>query len=122
MVRKRAEEFTERHLVQYFKEFQAELAPLARKRPPATRSRCGGPTTVFSVRLAPDELRLLRAAAGSQGRTVSDVVRGAALASVQPRRDNTAAVAGLLTELRHTLERLEDALDPEAGEQRQTPA
>lgn len=78
--KKKRDEMTEEELAAFYESRKGDLS-LWESKPAKIRVRRGGPSTVFALRLAPEELELLHARARSQGRTVSDFIRSAALAA-----------------------------------------
>lgn len=75
---KKADEMTEAELAKFYEERKGDVSLWERK-PAKIRVRRGGPSTVFSLRLAPEELELLFRRAEERGETVSEFIRGAAM-------------------------------------------
>jgi hypothetical protein len=69
----------EQELARFHEERRGDVS-LWEKKPRQIRKRRGGPSTVFTLRLAPEELEQLYSAATSQGETLSDFIRKGALA------------------------------------------
>jgi hypothetical protein len=74
------ENLTDEELARYFEEHKGDVS-LWEKKPLKIRVRRGGPSTVFSVRFAPEELERLQRAADIRGITVSDFIRSVALSA-----------------------------------------
>jgi hypothetical protein len=69
---------TNEELARYFKARRGDVSDWAEK-PTRIRVRRGGPSTVFSIRFAEDELSRLQNVADARGITVSELIRTAAL-------------------------------------------
>ncbi len=95
---------TEADLARYFDERKGDLSQWETK-PRRIRVRRGGPSTVFSIRFAPEELKLIQLAATIQGMTVSEFVRRASLgaATTSPGSDEYEALMRLMGELQVSL-------------------
>jgi hypothetical protein len=72
---------TGEELARDFEERRGDISMWAQK-PSKIRVRRGGPSTVFSVRFAREELNRLQEAADKRGRTISELIRTAALREV----------------------------------------
>jgi uncharacterized protein (DUF1778 family) len=79
-------------------------------KPARIRVRRGGPSTLFSLRLAPEELEELQEAAAQQGRTVSDIVRSGALKEARGGRSANREVLRELQSAKAAMERAIDAI------------
>ena len=79
---------TEEELARYYEERKGDLSQWETK-PRKIRVRRGGPSTVFSMRFAPEELKVAQDAAGRLGVTVSEFIRRSALEAAQGRRDGS---------------------------------
>ena len=104
----KAADASDEALARYFEERKGEVA-IWEEKPLKIRVRRGGASTSFAVRLAPEELEELQAAAKKRGRTVSDFIRSAALAAarveVEPARTvSVAEVTDLMDALRESVE------------------
>ena len=75
---KSPDEMTEQELARFYEERQGDMS-LWEKKPRRIRARRGGPSTVFTLRLAPEELEQLFEAAAHQDETLSDFIRKGAL-------------------------------------------
>ncbi len=75
---KKPDEMTEKELAQFYEERKDDES-LWEKKPAKIRVRRGGPSTVFSLRLAPEELEELSKVAEANGVNLSDFIRSAAL-------------------------------------------
>src|SRR3972149_3640347 len=71
-------EQTNEELARYFEARRGDVSEWAEK-PTRIRVRRGGPSTVFSIRFAKDELSRLQNVADARGITVSELIRTAAL-------------------------------------------
>jgi hypothetical protein len=69
---------TDEELARFYEERQGDTS-LWQKKPRRIRSRRGGASTVFALRLAPEELQRLYEAAARQDETLSDFIRKGAL-------------------------------------------
>ena len=65
---------TEEELARFYEERRGDTS-LWQKKPRKIRARRGGASTVFTLRLAPDELQQLYNAASKQDETLSDFIR-----------------------------------------------
>jgi len=72
------EAMTEEELARYYEERKEDLSQWETK-PRKIRVRRGGPSTVFSIRFAPEELKLIQDVAESREVTISDFIRRSAL-------------------------------------------
>ena len=75
---KTPDEMNEGELARFYEERRGDMS-LWEKKPRRIRARRGGPSTVFTLRLAPEELELLFEAATRQDETLSDFIRKGAL-------------------------------------------
>lgn len=75
---KNPDEMTEEELASFYEERQGDTS-LREKKPRRIRARRGGPSTVFTLRLAPEELQELYDAAARQDETLSEFIRKGAL-------------------------------------------
>lgn len=74
--------------------------------PGRIRVRRGSPSTVFSLRLAPEELTELYEAAAAQGISVSELIRRAALTAIrQPDPESSERIEKELTSAKEAVER-----------------
>ena len=71
-------EQTNEELARYFEARRGDVSEWAEK-PTRIRVRRGGPSTVFSIRFAKDELSRLQEVADTRGITISELIRTAAL-------------------------------------------
>jgi hypothetical protein len=78
MTNKNPDEMTEEELAQFYESRMGDVS-LWEKKPRQIRVRRGSASTVFSLRLAPEELEELYAAAKRDGATLSDFIRQGAL-------------------------------------------
>jgi hypothetical protein len=78
MASKNPDHMTEEELARFYEEHSGDVS-LWEKKPRQMRVRRGGPSTVFTLRLAPEEMEELFAAAKTEGETLSDFLRKAAL-------------------------------------------
>jgi hypothetical protein len=75
---KNPDEMNEEELAQFYEERRGDTT-LWEKKPRRIRARRGGASTVFTLRLAPEELEALFEAANRQDETLSDFIRKGAL-------------------------------------------
>jgi hypothetical protein len=80
---------TEEDLARFYEDHKDDVS-LFEKKPVPIRARRGSPSTLFSLRLAPEELIQLQEAAVRQGRTVSDIIRTGALKEARGQRAREA--------------------------------
>jgi uncharacterized protein (DUF1778 family) len=78
MSQENVSEMNEQQLARYFEERKGDLSLWERK-PAMIRVRRGGPSTVFSLRLTPEELEEIYRAAAKKGQTTSQFIRNASL-------------------------------------------
>jgi uncharacterized protein (DUF1778 family) len=106
--RKTPDQMTEEELAGFYQSRRGDLS-LWEEKPLKLRSRrSSGPTTSFAVRLTPDELEELQAAAKQQGTTLSDFIRTTSLAVARAQKANPRQE---LTALRDDAQRIVQALD-----------
>ena len=87
MTPKKPDDMNEEELVQFFEDHRDDMSIWDTK-PRKIRVRRGSPSTVFALRLAPEELEKLYEAAGAQDTNLSAFIRDAALekaARLKPR-------------------------------------
>ena len=72
------DEMNEEELARFYEERQGDTS-LWQKKPRRIRARRGSASTVFTLRLAPEELQQLFEAAARQDETLSDFIRKGAL-------------------------------------------
>ncbi len=87
---KKPDDMDEDELARFFEAHKGDVSLWERK-PAKIRVRRGGPSTVFAVRMTPEELEELRLAANAEGRTISDLVREAALKEARRKRKTVAS-------------------------------
>jgi hypothetical protein len=78
MADKKPDDMSEDELARFYESRMGDDS-LWEKKPRQIRTRRGGASTVFSLRLAPEELEELYQAARREGSTLSDFVRKGAL-------------------------------------------
>ena len=91
---KKPDEMTEEELARFYEERRGDTS-LWEKKPRPMRVRRGGASTVFTLRLAPEEMQALYEAAARQDETLSDFIRKGALERAaalgsQAKRDKPA--------------------------------
>ena len=75
---KNPDEMTEEELARFYESRMGDVS-FWEKKPRQIRVRRGGASTIFSLRLAPEELEELHAAAKNEGATLSEFIRQGAL-------------------------------------------
>jgi hypothetical protein len=75
---KKLDDMTEAELARFYEENRGNV-DLWQKKARQIRVRRGAPSTIFSLRLAPEELEEIFGAAEREGSTVSDFIRKGAL-------------------------------------------
>jgi hypothetical protein len=76
------DDMTEEELATFYEERKGDVS-LWKSKPRKIRVRRGSPSTVFALRLAPEELEQLYRAAQAQGTNLSAFIRDAALEKAQ---------------------------------------
>jgi hypothetical protein len=91
--KKKPDEMTEEELARFYEERRGDVSLWDKAR--RIRVRRGSPSTVFTLRLAPEELERLYRAAEKEAETMSEFVRRAALdrASTVEKRTKRAGKA-----------------------------
>jgi hypothetical protein len=79
MTTKDPKDMNDQELAGFHEEHRGDVS-LWEKKPRQIRKRRGGPSTVFTLRLAPEELEQLYRAGADRGETLSDFIRKGALA------------------------------------------
>ena len=77
MSKKSPDEMSEEELARFYEERRGDVSLWDKSR--RIRVRRGSPSTVFTLRLAPDELEQLYRAAEAQSETMSEFIRSAAV-------------------------------------------
>lgn len=77
MSSKKPDEMNEKELADFYEERRGDVSLWDTSR--RIRVRRGSPSTVFTLRLAPEEIEQLYRAAGAQGETMSEFIRRAAI-------------------------------------------
>jgi hypothetical protein len=98
---------SDEEIAKYYEDHKGDMS-IWSTTPEKIRRRRGAPSTIFSLRIAPEELQELQEAAVRQGRTVSDVIRKGALKEARDGAENDALREARVKarDLAETLERL----------------
>jgi hypothetical protein len=92
---KHPDEMNETELAHFY-EANRGNTDLWQSKPRKIRVRRGGPSTIFTLRLAPEELEQLYKVAAKQGETLSDFIRKGALdraANIEKKAKRTSKTA-----------------------------
>jgi uncharacterized protein (DUF1778 family) len=109
---------TETELARYFEEHKDDDSLWETTGRRIRRRRGQGPSTSFAVRITPEEISELQAAANLEGKTLSDFIRSSALSAArrEPRNLNEATLRRMLQAARAELKTIRSALDKTARE------
>ena len=91
----------EEDLARFFEERRGDISQWE-PNPAKIRRRRGGPSTIFSLRLAPEELQELRTVAERRGLSLSELIRRAALREARQTDSKSEAINEALANLRTT--------------------
>ena len=114
---KKPDEMTEAELAEFYQQRRGDTSLWEKKPRPMRRRRGQGPSTSFAVRVTPQELEELAAAAQKAGTTLSDFIRSAALGAARTGNgaSHEAALRSVLLDTQAQLQAartsLEKALD-----------
>jgi hypothetical protein len=102
----RIDALNEEDLARYFEERRGDISQWE-PTPKKIRRRRGGPSTIFSLRLAPEELQELHTVALTRGMNLSDFIRSAALRESREKNSKAKVINEALANLRTTRASLE---------------
>jgi uncharacterized protein (DUF1778 family) len=111
MAEENLEQMSEEQLAAFYQSHRGDVSLWQKTSKPMRRRRGEGPSTSFAVRLSPEELEELQAAASERGTTLSDFIRSSALGAARTNGSTPAFtnLQPLVQQIRATRELLEQA-------------